>query len=165
VGLFRRRRPLHERLAADAELDIGTEPRQPNAFSGFLHELGGRDVVGIHGVARPRIWDVVASAEADLPGDEVHFVALPDGTLLVEEDVPDDSLPPLAEAVEATVPPPYRAEGVRRGERLWAVGARRIEVAAYPDRLVDEFELVEDDRVVIGRRLDGDLFEVEVSPL
>lgn len=165
MGLFRRSRPLHERLAEDADLDIGGEPRQPNAFAGFLHDLAARDVVGIHGVARPRTWDTVASVEAELPGDEVRFVALPDGTLLVDEDVPEEALPPLAEAVEAAVPPPYRAEGVRRGASLWVVGARRIEVAAYPERLVDEFELVEDDRVVIGRRLDGDLFEIEVSPL
>ena len=29
----------------------------------------------------------------------------------------------------------------------------------------DELELVEDGQIVIGRRLDGDLFEVRVSPL
>ena len=35
----------------------------------------------------------------------------------------------------------------------------------FPDLEEDELELVEDDQVVIGRRLDGDLFEVTVSPL
>lgn len=164
MGLFRRSKPLHEQLAEEADLDIGREKRPPSAFSGFLHELAG-DTVGIHGVARPRVWDVVASAEADLPGDEVHFAALPDGTLVVDEDVPDGALLPLAEAVEATVQAPYRAEGVRREERVWAVGARRIEVRAFPGQEGDELELVEDGVVVLGHRLDGDLFEIETTPL
>lgn len=164
MGLFRRSKPLHEQLAERADLDIGKEKRAPSAFSGFLHELA-RDTVGIHGVARPRVWDVVASAEAELPGNEVHFAALPDGTLVVDEDVPDGSLLPLAGAIEANVQPPYRAEGIRRDERLWAVGARRIEVRSFPGHEEDELELVEDGVVVLGRRLDGDLFEVETTPL
>jgi hypothetical protein len=164
VGLFRRDRPLHERLAAEAGLDIGREPA-PRAFSGFLHDPANVDTVGLHGVHRPRQWDVVASAEAELPGDAVHFVALADGVLVVDEEVPDGSLPPLAEAVEATIAPPYRAEGVRRGDTLWAVAARRIQVRAFPEVADDELELVEDGQVILGRRLDGDLFEVEVTPL
>lgn len=145
-------------------MDIGQAPRRPSAFSGFLHDLAA-DTVGIHGVARPRQWDTVTSAEADLPGNEVHFVALPDGTLLVEEDVPDGGLGPLAEAIETSLAPPYRAEGVRRDERVWAVGAKRIEVKAYPGEEADELERVEDGHVILGRRLDGDLFEVASSPL
>ena len=85
---------------------------------------------GIHGIPRLRRWDAVATAEAiDLSGAEVHFVALPDGVLLVDEDVPDGSLEPLAAALEAAVQPPYRAEAVRRGGAIWAVAAQRIEVA------------------------------------
>ena len=165
MGLFGRRKPLHKQLAEEADLDIGQKPRpEPGAFSGFLHELAA-DTVGIHGVARARQWDVVATVDADLGGNEVHFVALPDGTLVVDEEVPDGALVPLAEAVEATIGPPYRAEGVRRDERTWSVGARRISVAAYPEQEADELELVEDGRVVLGRRLDGDLFEVEVTQL
>ncbi len=165
MGLFGRRKPLHEQLADDADLDIGRQPRPQNAFSGFLHDLVNTDAVGIHGVHRQREWDTVVTVDAELPGDAVHFTALPDGTLLVEEDVPDGALTPLAEAVEAAVQPPYRAQGVRRGERVWAVGANRIEVRAVPGREEDELELVEEERVVLGRRLDGDLFEVEVTPL
>ena len=77
---------------------------------------------------RPRDWDTVASVGAELPGNEAHFTALPDGTLLAEEDVPDGSLPSLAEAIEASVQPPYRAEAVRRSEGIWAVAARRSQV-------------------------------------
>ena len=164
MGLFRRSRPLHERLAEEADLDIGKEPRAPSAFSGFLHEVAA-DMVGIHGVSRPRQWDVVASAAADLPGDQVHFVALPDGTLVVDEDVPDGSLLPLAEAVEGSLRPPYRAEGVRHDERVWAVGGRRIQVRELPGHHGNEVELVEDGLVIVGRRLEGDLFEVSVNPL
>lgn len=164
MGLFRRSRPLHEQLAEEGEMDIGQEPRRPNAFSGFLHDLAA-DTVGIHGVSRPRVWDLVTTAEADLPGDAVHFASLPDGTLVVEEDVPDGSLSSLAEAIEVTLQPPYRAEGVRRDERVWAVGAKRIQVKVYPGEAEDELERVEDGHVILGRRLDGDLFEIEVTPL
>lgn len=187
MGFFRRDRPLHERLAEEAALDIGagaagSEPgqRAPSRLAGLLHGLAdgflsappdefGRPSplgeVGLHGVARPRAWDVVTSAEATLPGAAVHFVALPEGTLVVEEDVPDGALSPLAEAVEATIDPPYAAEGVRRDDAVWAVGARRIQVRAFPGHEEDELELVEDGLVVLGRRVDGDLFEIQVSPL
>ena len=164
MGLFRRNKPLHQQLAEKAELDIGQEPRAPRAFSGFLHDLAA-DTVGIHGVARPRVWDLVTSAEADLPGNAVHFASLPDGTLLVEEDVPDGSLVSLAEAIEATLQPPYRAEAVRKGDRVWGVAANRIRVNVYPGEAEDELERIEDGQVVVGRRLDGDLFEIVVSPL
>lgn len=182
MGLFRRARPLHEQLAEEAELDGGAvlPRRSPSRLTGLLHGLAdgfltappdefGRPSplgeVAIHGVPRARRWDTVASAAADLPGETVHFAALPDGTLVVQEDVPDGALLPLAEAVEATIVPPYRAEGVRRGERIWAVGASRVRVRAFPGHEEDELELVEDGRVIIGRRLDGDLFEIEVSSL
>ena len=185
MGLFRRSRSLHQELAEEAGLDIGEpEPpeteRSPSRAAGLLHGLADGFLsappdafgkpsplgeVAFHGVHRPREWDTVASARAELPGDEVHFTALPDGTLLVEEDVPDGSLSWLAEAVEASVQPPYRAEAVRRSEGIWAVAAKRIEVRAFPGHEEDELELVEDDQVLLGHRLDGDLFQVEVTAL
>ena len=182
MGLFGRNKPLHEQLAEEGELNIGAEPAQrtPSRLGGLLHGLAdgflsappdefGRPSpfgeVALHGVPRARQWDTVASAEAELPGDEVHFTALPDGTLVVEEDVPDGSLTPLADAIETSLNPPYVAEGVRREDGVWAVGAKRIRVRAFPDHDGDELELVEDDLVVIGRRIDGDLFEVVVSAL
>jgi hypothetical protein len=97
--------------------------------------------------------------------DEVHFSALPDGSLIVEEEVPDGSLTPLAEAIEVTLNPPYSAEGVVREDGVWAIAASRIRVREFPETEADEVELVEDGNVVIGRRLDGDLFEVTVTPL
>jgi hypothetical protein len=188
VGLFRRDRPLHERLATEADVDIGTmgmdvEPRAPSRLSGLVHGLLDGFLttppdtfgdphplgeVGVHGVPRARQWDVVATARADeLPGNEITFAALPDGTLLVETDVElrDGVLAPLAEAVESTLAPPYRAQGVRRSEHVWAIAANRIRLRSFPDAEEDTVELVEDGTVVLGRRLDGDLFEVEETPL
>jgi hypothetical protein len=186
VGLFRRARPLHERLAEEADMDIGGEngaepgQRTPSRLAGLMHGLAdgflsappdefGRPSpfgeVALHGVPRPREWDGVASAEAELPGSEVHFTALPDGTLVVDEDVPDGSLTPLAEAIEGTISPPYVAQGIRRDERVWAVGARRIRVRSFPEHDGDELELIENGEIVIGRRIDGDIFEIQVSSL
>ena len=172
-------------MAEEGELDIGATSatpaqRTPSRLGGLMHGLAdgflsappdefGRPSpfgeVGVHGVPRVREWDTVASAEAELPGSEVHFTALPDGTLVVVEDVPDGSLSELADAIELSINPPYYAEGVRRNESLWAVGARRIQVRGFPGQEEDELELVEDGQIVIGRRIDGDLFEVRVSPL
>jgi hypothetical protein len=165
LPFFRRSKPLHEQLAEDADLDIGQERPAPRAFSGFLHNGGLFDAVGIHGVHRQREWEAVATVEAELPGDRIDFAALPDGTLVVQADVEDGALSPLADAIEASLTPPYRAVAVRQDEQIWAVGANTIEVRAFPEHAADELELVEDDHIVIGRRLDGDLFEVEVTPL
>jgi hypothetical protein len=182
-----RREPLHKKLAREAELDQ-PEPASPV-------DVGPHwGVTGIHGVPRPRRWDAVASAEAPgLSGGEVHFVALPGGDLLVDEDEPADTLGPLADAIEQTIEPPYRAEAVRQGDDAWAVAARRIEVATF-EADGDEIELVvnEDGRsltvdgartfgsvpelenlgtqdgdsyVVRAKRLDGDLWEVTSSAL
>jgi hypothetical protein len=38
-------------------------------------------------------------------------------------------------------------------------------VRSFPGHEGDELELVEDGQIVIGRRLDGDLFEIQVSPV
>jgi hypothetical protein len=188
---WRRDEPAHRRLGRAL----------PNALAGgFLAHpplLDGTQVgePGIHGVPRPRRWDAVVTAEsATLLGDEVHFVALPDGTLVVDEAVPDDSLAPLAEAVEEAIEPPYRAHGVRKSSRVWAVGAHRVEVASLPDVRGDDIELTvhdgertlvvdgerefggvpalerlaaerHDAYAVRAERVDGNLFEIRIAPL
>lgn len=138
---------------------------------------------GIHGLQRPREWDVTTTVAADVAGDAVRFVALPDGTLLIEEGPAD--VQPLADAIEATLPPPYRARAARQNETLWAVQARAIQVVALPDgpdgdSLVVAADGVEvDGRRVFGsvpalaglgdvvraERLDGDLWEYRVETL
>ena len=196
MGLFRRRKPLHRQLADAANLSLDGPP----ATAGLRAEPPGwdgeqRGEPGIHGVPRARRWDAVATADVEgLRGDEVHFVALPDGTIVVEEDEPDGSLAPLAEAVEGTMAPPYRAEAVRRGATTWAVAASRIEVVSAPELRGDtaEYAVTREgwtfhvdgrstlqrspalervgegqgtEYVVRASRLDGDLWEVTASPL
>jgi hypothetical protein len=182
---WRRERPLHERLAEAGGLTVPLEP--------------GRDVApwhqaGIHGVARPRQWDAVVTAEADLPADSVSFVALGDGTLVVEENVPDDALSPLADAVELQIAVPYRALATRKSETVWAVAANKIVVAELTDEIggdTVELAVQGDERTVLvdgapsfgalpslealaaglsayvvrADRIDGDLWDVKVVPL
>ena len=86
--------------------------------------------VGIHGLHRPREWDLMATVEApDLAGDEAWFVVLEDGRIVVEEAVADPS--GLRGAV--ALAPPFRVHGVRRAGGLWVVGARRIETLVLTD--------------------------------
>jgi hypothetical protein len=140
---FWRREPLHERLAREGGL-TERPPHDPGPHWGE---------VGIHGVHRQREWDAVATVMApELAGAEARFVALPDGTLLAETD--DLDVEPLADALEASVQPPYRAEAVRRPDGLWAVAARRIEV-------VDVQEEVDGDELVLTRRGGERTLEVE----
>jgi len=87
-------------------------------FTGVIPETG------IHGIPRERQYDVVAATEApDVEGDAARFVALEDGSLLVEEG--DGDLTTLADAIEQEIARPYRATAVRRGETTWAARARR----------------------------------------
>ena len=198
MGLFGRRKPLLERLADAGGLPTGFDsggrsPGQIADVPGWDGERRGEP--GIHGVPRARRWDTVASADApEIKGDTVHFVALPDGTLVVDEDEPDGSLAALADAVEQTTAPPYRAEAVRKGPTTWAVAASRIAIASIPGLKGDEAELTatRDGRVlrvdgrttmgsapalqrlgetegteyvVLAKRLDGDLWEIEATAL
>ncbi len=152
------------------------------------------DKVGVHGVHRPREWDaVVVVDEPELRGDAISFIALEDGTVLVEEGEDEIALSPLADAIETEIPRPYRASAVRRGDALWAVSARKI-ATAEADADGDEIELsvhgtartllvdgdpafgsvpvferigerVGDSYSVRAIRLDGDLWEVSADPL
>ena len=196
MGLFRRRKPLHERLAdAGGITDALTEPVPSLAADTPGWDGEQRGEPGIHGVPRARRWDTVASAEAPaLKGDTVHFVSLADGTLVVDEDEPDGALGSLADAVEQAIPPPYRAEAVRKGPETWAVAASRIAIAQIPGLTGEQAELTStregrvlriDGRttmgssrelerlgetegteyVVLAKRLDGELWEVEATAL
>jgi hypothetical protein len=178
MSLFRRREPVHVRLARE----------------GGLIAPGGRPFpwqeVGIHGVNRPREWDAVVAVEAPgLQGDEASFVVLAGGDLVVE--VGEGDLTPLADALDEVVAAPYRAVAVRRGEAQWAAAAKAIVVAAVPDAPGDELELAvsggdrslrvdgepafgsvpalealaQGDSAIRATRIDGDLFEVRVDAL
>jgi hypothetical protein len=180
VGLFRRK-PLHQRLAEEGGL---VEPPARPLFTGVIGETG------IHGVPRERQYDAVVTADApDVEGAGARFVALEDGSLLLEEG--DGDLTPLAEAIEQEVSRPYRATAVRRGDTQWAVAARRLRVIQLPEPGGDEVELAirgdertlvidgnrafgtlpelealaEGDAVIRASRLDGNLWEIRVDPL
>ena len=180
MGLFRRK-PLHERLAEEGGL---VERSSVPLFTGAIPEAG------IHGIPRERQYDAVAATEApDVEGDAARFVALEDGSLLVEEG--DGDLTPLADAIEQEIARPYRATAVRRGETTWAVAAHRLRVVELPEPGGDEVELVvngdektlvvdgnrsfgtmpeleqlaDGDAIIRAARLDGTLWEVRVDPL
>jgi hypothetical protein len=149
----------------------------------------------LHGIAREREWDVVATAAAPaLPGNEVLFDVLPEKTVLVEREEGEESLTPLAEAIERELEPPYRARAVRQSGDLWAVAARSIEVVRLSGEDGDSIELSvrrgerelridgvrqfgtvrelealaaghHDHVVVRAERLDGDWWEVRTDPL
>jgi hypothetical protein len=199
----RRDETLNERLAREAGLapDGGEAPlRRPARGRALdaLASLPGRlpDLGGIHGPHRAREWDAVATAS--VPGvaaERLEFVALPDGDFVADDDLPDAALAALADAVEASVEPPYRAEAVRRDGDTWAVAARTTDVLELPAGIDgDEIELAvnEGDRSVLvdgqpahaplgaletlaesrhgsyvarATRLDERLWEVEIFPL
>jgi hypothetical protein len=176
-----RRKPLHERLAEEGGL---VERSAAPPYTGVIPETG------IHGIPRERQYDAVATTQAgDIEGDTARFVALPDGSLLIEDG--EGELTPLADAIEQEVARPYRATAVRRSETTWAVAAHRLRVVELPEPGGDEVELAivdgtstllvdgtrsfgtipelaelaDGDAVVRAARLDGALWEVRVDPL
>jgi hypothetical protein len=183
---FRRREPLHERLAREAGLGPEPAPHDPGPHWGE---------VGIHGLHRPRAWDAVVTVDApEVRGESAVFVILPDSSLLIEDYAFDDDLSPLADAIEDAVGAPLRAEAVRIDGTLFSVGGRRMHVGEIPEDIAaDELELTvspRGERVLLGdgermtalpsmerlvdlgwgnviraRRLDGQLWEVEFASL
>ena len=89
---------------------LASDPDDPSSrTSGFassgLSERSGSTASTASGGGTPS-----RRAEApELEGDEIEFVTLPDGTLLVDDAVREGALTPLAEALEQDLPPPYQA--------------------------------------------------------
>ena len=185
MAFWRREKPLHEQLAEEGGLTVPTE---------VARDVAPWHQAGIHGVPRPREFDAVTTIEVDdVRGDELSFVALDDGTLLLESD-DDVDLDPFADALTELITPPYRAIGIRKGESTWALAAKGIDVARLQDEVAGEvvelavqngertllvdgthtFGLLPDLEALAGEldsyviravRLDGDLWEVSVVPL
>lgn len=147
---------------------------------------------GVSGLARSREWDVVTSATCEGEEGEAVFVAL-EGSVVAERG-PAGLVECARRALAALIEPPYRAVAVRRDGTVWAVGAVAIEVARLPfdgDELTlvvtaeGERSLTLDGResvldmhalgrvaggrfdayVLQARRLDADLWEVQIDPL
>jgi hypothetical protein len=146
LSWFRRDEPVHARLAREGGLWLEIDDRPPHDPTPRWGE------VGIHGVARPREWDAVVTADAPHLGvGQLEFVVLPDGTLVVDDalELEPGALDPLAAALETQLPRPYRASAVWRGGSSWGVAGRRIEVVDLPaDVAGDEIVLsvAEDER-------------------
>jgi hypothetical protein len=201
---FRRKETLNERLIREAGLEVGTTGGDPlpehdpaDLQDSWFDEralLPFERLSGEVTAARPRRWDAVVSADAPgVRGREVDFVTLPDGTVVVEDGDSEGDLSALADAVETRLTAPYRAQGIRQGEGVWAVAARRIEVVSFTadgdevtlsehggnrtmtadgvDTVASVPELEEvgrrqgDSYVVRAQRIDGDLWEVTAHPL
>ena len=175
MSLFRRREPLHVRLAREGGLDVEGQadaPRPP------------WDASGIHGLQRAREWDAVTTVEAPpQPADRVEFVAVGPGEVAADADAE-----PFVAALDRQLARPYRGEAVRRSGDLWAVAARRIEIVRLPGVAGDEIELTTHDgertltvdgarefgsipvlerpeHVVRALRVMGDAWEVDTHPL
>jgi hypothetical protein len=200
VGLFRRRREtLNEQLLREAGLDpaqaLGDPQPVPSPPAPTPSVLA---TVGVHDGSRvpPKEWDTTTAVQVPgLAGDKVEFTTIPNGDVIVDEETGDADLSPLADAVERRVESPYRAVAVRQDGDLWAVGAKRIEVAKIPFPSGERLELSrngdeEEFRVdvescdaaipaeleqlgeaaaegfyVEASRIDGDLWEVRVTAL
>jgi hypothetical protein len=198
VGFFRRRNEtLNERLLREAGLDpaqaLGNAapvPLEPPTSS--LARAGLPDGTGVG----PKEWDAAVTVSAPgLAGDRVEFTTVPNGDVIVTEESGDADLSPLADSVERRVHPPYRAVAQRQDGDVWAVAAKRIEVAQIPFPEGDKLELsrngdaeelrVDGDRsdepvpqelervgdtagesfYVEAERIDGDLWEVRATAL
>jgi hypothetical protein len=187
LGLFRRER-LHERLAREG----GLNERAPEPIDVGPPVPG---VPGFHGLQRPRRWDAVVMVEApELPGQDVNFVVLDGGSVIMDDELPESAIEPLAEVLDGVLDAPYRVEAVRRHDEVWAAAARRIEVLEIPGVEGEELMLTMQDGtkaltvdgrsefgsvpelerfaserydsyVAEAKRLEGDVFEVRISPL
>jgi hypothetical protein len=200
VGLFRRRQEtLNEKLLREAGLDPAQllgEPAPPPPDLGPRKSIYAAAGLPDGTAVGPGDWDASTTATAPgLTGDRIRFTTLPDGDLIIEEEQGNGDLSPLADAVEERLQPPYKALATRQDGDLWAVGAKRIEVASFPFRDGDELELsqsdgqaelrvdgepsdalapvelerlgqrVGGDYVAQATRIDGDSWEVRVSAL
>jgi len=154
----------------------------------------GAAIPGVMGVGPGRTYDAVVAAHAPaLTGDSVTFVALDDGTLVVDQDLPDGSLGPIADAIEEMVAAPYRAAASRNEADMWTAVAESVRIVQLTGLAADDVELsvVEGERTLVldgeetggplpgldelaaqhdavslhAERVDGDLYAVDVFPL
>jgi hypothetical protein len=180
VGFFRRERPIHEQLAEEGGLDLEGGAREDEVELEPLEEPRGavsvartllgpqiaEDLLASHGVPRAREWDAIATAQApDLPGDMIEFVVLEDGTLVVDLDLPGDALKPLADALEATINPPYRAVARRREGDVWSATAMRVDVVAVPQDLPGDEVVIAVHAGEVRIVIDGEEFDGEIPAL
>jgi hypothetical protein len=86
----------------------------------------------VSGLAPPREWDAVATAECHADGNAYTFVVLEAERFHGEEGDAPGVMKCVATALGNEVATPYRATALRRHGDTWAVGAVAIEVADLP---------------------------------
>ncbi len=204
MGFFRRRdETLNEILLREAGLarpqPAEPEPVSPPApFDPLAGSYPADSGYGVwhRAVARPSAADAMVVVRApQLAGESVEFVTLPSGDVIVEEERGDADLSPLADAVEATLAPPYRAHALRQHGDLWGVAATRLDVRSFSCDAGDELELLQlgghrtltvdgassdlqipelerageeqpgEDYNVHAQRIDGDFWEIRAAAL
>jgi len=193
VGLFRKRADTYnEQMLREAGLLLDPQPETFSPEPTLLAKAGLPDGAGVG----PGDWDAATTTTAPgIAGDKVEFTTLPEGDLIVGEEAGNGDLAPLADAIEESVRPPYRAVGTRQRGDLWAVAAKRIDVAKIefpgadsldlsrrdsweefrvdgessekpvPARLRELGERAGSDFYAKAERIDGDSWEVRVSAL
>jgi hypothetical protein len=177
VGLFRRKQEtLNERLLREAGLDEagqalgGPQPLpESSPEPDPLPELASSPVSQANlghqrKVPSSPVGHVVTVRAASLPGDRIEFRTLPNGDIIVEEERGDGDLAPLAEAVERHIDTPYRAIASRQDGDVWAVGARRIQVAEFALAEGDAIQLIANDGAQ-EVRVDGEPSDAQVPAL
>jgi hypothetical protein len=186
--VLRERLEVEEQREEGAPLDGPT--LEPPAGPYFPQPASNRPLTYSPRGGPPDFHALVTLDLPELAGDAAVFVVLPDGDLLVEQEEGDTPLARVADELEKQIRPPYRASGSRQEGAIWGFVARRIEVAEVPGALDDEVTLALvggeetlergtdpgpwhelaaekgfESYVVEAERLDGDLFEVSVTPL
>jgi hypothetical protein len=105
----------------------------------------------------PKEWDAATvAAGPNLVGKWVEFITLPNGDVITDRDVGNADLSPLADAIEETLAPPYRAVGTRQAGGLWGVGAKRIQV--------DEISFAHGATLELSRNAGDDDFRIDGEP-
>jgi hypothetical protein len=164
VGIFRKKETYNEQMLREAGLNrvVFNEPtpvprREPAADAPPSIDAGHVRLGDSPSARRlPPAWDTTTTAGAPgIDGDEVEFVVLPSGDLIITAEKGDGDLTPLADAIEDHLSPPYKAVASRQTGDLWGIGAKRIEVAefAFPD--ADKLDLTRRDGVEELRIDDG----------
>jgi hypothetical protein len=122
-------------------------------------ESAGLGMPGLTSVERSRgPWDTLTTAHApELPGSELTFVALADGTLVVDAEVPDGTVTPLADALEQELEPPYEAAAVRSESGAWTVAAHAVLVAPAGHADGETAELARVDGVLTAKLDDSEI--------
>jgi hypothetical protein len=86
----------------------------------------------VSGLAPPREWDAVETADCETSGQQCTFVVLEPGRFLAEDGDAAGVMACAAEAIGSGVRTPFRAIALRQHGHTWAVGAVAIEVADIP---------------------------------